>query len=154
MRSLAEQGPLFVVFRRHGPVPKPNNTTTGRDQDPAWFNEFPSVPRIDAGSDMIATRGQSTPVWMGLVKDAYGSFVETKPGTAGICISSGHGTPTAIGQWERATIVFSGNFAANSVGKTDVVYRDIGANGGIYRARFGNKPILHETVVKMRRGHQ
>jgi hypothetical protein len=94
MRNLAELGPLFVVFRRHGTVPQPNNTTTGSGKDPAWFNEFPSVPRIDAGSDTIATRGQSTPVWMGLVKDAEGNLVETKTGTAGVYTSSGHGTAT------------------------------------------------------------
>ena len=63
MRKLAEQGPLFTVFRRGGTVPPPNNTTTGQDGHLAAFNEFPSVPRIDAGSDTIATRGQSTPVW-------------------------------------------------------------------------------------------
>ncbi len=50
MRNLAELGPLFVVFRRHGTVPQPNNTTIGKDDQLAWFNEFPSVPRIDAGS--------------------------------------------------------------------------------------------------------
>ena len=94
MRNLAEQGPIFAVFRRHGMVPQPNNTTTGQDKSPAWFNEFPSVPRIDAGSDTIATRGQSTPVWMGLVKDANGDLVETKTGTAGIYTSSSHGMPT------------------------------------------------------------
>jgi hypothetical protein len=94
VRNLAEQGPLFVAFRRHGTVPQPNNTTTGSDMGPAAFNEFPSVPRIDAGSDAIATRGQSTPVWSGLVKDADGNLVETRTGTAGIYTSSGHGTPT------------------------------------------------------------
>ncbi len=63
MRNLAEQGPLYMVFRRSGTVPQPNNTTIGKDDQLASFNEFPSVPRIDAGSDTIATRGQSTPVW-------------------------------------------------------------------------------------------
>jgi hypothetical protein len=94
MRNLAEQGALSMVFRRHGTVPQPNNTTAGQNKDPAWFNEFPSVPRIDSGSDTIATRGQSTPVWMGLVKDASGNFVETRTGTAGVYVSSSHGMPT------------------------------------------------------------
>jgi hypothetical protein len=91
MRNLAEQGPLYMVFRRSGTVPQPNNTETGRDKSPAWFNEFPSVPRIDAGSDTIATRGQSVPVWEGLLKDAAGNFVETRTGTAGVYTSSSHG---------------------------------------------------------------
>jgi hypothetical protein len=94
MRNLAEQGALYMAFRRHGTVPQPNNTTTGQNEDPAWFNEFPSVPRIDAGSDTIATRGQSTPVWMGLVQDTSGNFVETRTGTAGVYASSSHGLPT------------------------------------------------------------
>jgi len=95
-RSLAEQGPLNVVFRRRGTVPQPNNTTTGKGGQLATFNEFPSVPRIDAGSGTLATRGQSTPVWTGLVEDAGGSLVETKTGTAGVYVSASPGM-TATG---------------------------------------------------------
>jgi hypothetical protein len=90
MRNLAEQGPLFVVFRRGGTVPQPNNTTIGKDDQLASFNEFPSVPRIDAGSDTIATRGQSTPVWTYMLADGS----ETRTGTSGVYTSSGHGMPT------------------------------------------------------------
>lgn len=90
MRALARQGPLFVVFRRHGTVPQPNNTTVGNDGQLAWFNEFPSVPRIDSGSDTIATRGQSTPVWTYVLDDG----TETRTGTAGVYTSSSHGMPT------------------------------------------------------------
>jgi hypothetical protein len=90
MRNLAEQGPLFMVFRRGGTVPQPNNTTIGKDDQLASFNEFPSVPRIDAGSDTIATRGQSTPVWTYLLDDGT---TETRTGTAGVYVSSGHGMP-------------------------------------------------------------
>jgi hypothetical protein len=56
----------------------------------ATFNEFPSVPRIDAGSDTIATRGQSTPLWTYYLADG----TETRTGTSGIYTSSGHGMPT------------------------------------------------------------
>jgi hypothetical protein len=90
IRNLAEQGPILAVFRRHGMVPQPNNTTIGKDDQPAAFNEFPSVPRIDAGSDTIATRGQSTPVWTYMLEDGS----ETRTGTAGVYTSSGHGTAT------------------------------------------------------------
>jgi hypothetical protein len=92
MRNLAEQGPLYMVFRRSGAVPQPNNTTTGKGGELATFNEFPSVPRIDAGSDTIATRGQSTPVWTYL-DDKTGT--ETRTGTAGIYVTSSHGMPAA-----------------------------------------------------------
>jgi hypothetical protein len=90
MRNLAEQGPLYMVFRRSGAVPQPNNTTTGNGGQLATFNEFPSVPRIDAGSDTIATRGQSTPLWTYYLPDG----TETRTGTSGIYTSSGHGMPT------------------------------------------------------------
>jgi hypothetical protein len=90
MRNLAEQGPLYMVFRRSGAVPQPNNTATGMGGGLASFNEFPSVPRIDAGSDTIATRGQSTPVWTYMLDDGS----ESRTGTAGIYTSSAHGMPT------------------------------------------------------------
>lgn len=80
MRHLAQQGPLYAVYRRHGTVPPPNNTTIGKDKALASFNEFPSVPRIDSGSDTMATRGQSTPVWTFTAPDG----TETRTGTAGI----------------------------------------------------------------------
>ena len=90
MRNLAEQGPLYTVFRRSGTVPQPNNTTIRNTDQLASFNEFPSVPRIDAGSDTIATRGQSHAVVDVYLPDG----TETRTGTAGIYTSSGHGMPT------------------------------------------------------------
>ncbi len=89
MRKMAEQGPLSTVFRRGGTVPPPNNTTVGQDGHLAAFNEFPSVPRIDAGSDAIATRGQSTPVWTYVLGDG----TETRTGTAGVYVGSSRGMP-------------------------------------------------------------
>jgi hypothetical protein len=90
MRNLAEQGPLYMVFRRGGAVPQPNNTMTGMGGGLATFNEFPSVPRIDAGSDTIATRGQSTPVWSFTLADGS----ESRTGTSGIYTTASHGMPT------------------------------------------------------------
>ena len=90
MRNLTEQGPLYMVFRRSGTVPQPNNTTIKNTDQLASFNEFPSVPRIDAGSDTIATRGQSTPLWTYYLSDG----TETRTGTSGIYTSSSHGMPT------------------------------------------------------------
>jgi hypothetical protein len=89
VRNLAEQGPILAVFRRSGTVPQPNNTTIKNTDQLASFNEFPSVPRIDAGSDTIATRGQSTPLWTYYLPDG----TETRTGTSGIYTSSGHGMP-------------------------------------------------------------
>jgi hypothetical protein len=90
MRNLTEQGPLYMVFRRSGTVPQPNNTTIKNTDQLASFNEFPSVPRIDAGSDTIATRGQSTPVWSYMLDDGS----ESRTGTSGIYTTAAHGMPT------------------------------------------------------------
>ena len=59
VRDLDEFGPIVTVFRRLGTVPQPNNATYGPGKELAHFNEFPSVPRIDAGSDTLATCGMS-----------------------------------------------------------------------------------------------
>jgi hypothetical protein len=69
-------------------VPAPNNTN-------ARFNEFPSAPRIDAVSSLIATRGQSQPVWQ---YTPLGSSTSTKVGTAGIFITSNSTLKTAVNQ--------------------------------------------------------
>lgn len=82
-RDLAGQGPLDVVFRRRGTVPQPNNAVTGSKGGLATFNEFPSVPRIDAGSATLATRGQSTPVWV----YQSSSGAESRTGTAGVYVA-------------------------------------------------------------------
>ena len=166
MRNLAEQGPLYMVFRRGGTVPQPNNTL-------ASFNEFPSVPRIDSGSDTIATRGQTKPVWEGLVKtgnlyepartgtagvytnlhaaaatgasmlgDVFDDYVQTFPQfqvpvEAGVPEGTGFDQfPGSPAVTERSTIVFKGNFTAGGVGRTGVFYRDLAADGGAAAIQF------------------
>ena len=152
LRHLDDYGPIATVFRRGGSVPQPNNTAYGPGKDPAQFNEFPSVPRIDAGSDTIATRAQSQPVWEYELDGA-----ETRTGTAGVYANPA-GAPTTAASMvgdvpgfehfqvpiaevplgtgfdqfpgspavtERSTIVFKGNFAVNGVGRTGVFYREI-----------------------------
>jgi hypothetical protein len=159
MRDLGEYGPIVTVFRRRGLVPEPNNTTDGSSGDPASFNEFPSIPRIDSGSDTIATRGQSQPVWEYTLPDG----TEARTGTAGVYANPA-GVPTTAASMvgdvpgfeyfqvpiaglpsvtgfdqfpgspavtERDTIVFKGNFIAEGVGKTGVFYRHVVANKGV-----------------------
>jgi len=69
------------------PVPAPNNTS-------ATFNEFPSIPRIDAHSGLIATRGQSAPVWT--YTDPV-TGLDTKAGTSGVYVTSPSGLSTGMG---------------------------------------------------------
>lgn len=65
--------PVRKKLLRGGQVPQPNNLS-------ATFNEFPAFARIAAGSNLIATRGQSKPVWEYTLPD----MTETRVGTAGI----------------------------------------------------------------------
>lgn len=66
-------------------VPEPNNNA-------ATFNEFPSIPRIDLGSSLIATRGQSAPVWT--YTDSLGA--STKVGTSGLFVKMASGLATGV----------------------------------------------------------
>ena len=79
-RNMSSVGnPVTPIAMRGDLVPAPNNTD-------AIFNEFPSIPRIDARSSMIATRGQSRPVleYQVGVDPNTGEPETTKGGTSGI----------------------------------------------------------------------
>ncbi|HIK15083.1 MAG TPA: PTPA-CTERM sorting domain-containing protein [Leptolyngbyaceae cyanobacterium M33_DOE_097] len=67
--------PINTLATRTTAVPFPNNTG-------ATFNEFPSFPRIDSETDMLAFRGQSQPVWQ-VIDPSTGETV-TKVGTTGV----------------------------------------------------------------------
>lgn len=73
---------LYTVADTSTLVPAPNNTG-------AMFTEFPSIPRIDINAAVMATRGQSNPVWT-LIDD-------TKLGTSGVYVASAAGLSTGIG---------------------------------------------------------
>lgn len=60
-RDLSAPAPIEKLLARDDAVPAPNNTLY--QGLPAAFSEFPSTPRIDATSDLMATRGQHQPVW-------------------------------------------------------------------------------------------
>jgi len=78
VRDMGTAGSSIVaVAEVDDTVPQPNNLG-------AEFNEFPAFPRIDSGSSMIATRGQTTPVWEYTLPD----LTETRVGTAGIFTTS------------------------------------------------------------------
>lgn len=77
LRNLTMPGSVLKLLVRGDAVPAPNNTLY--NGLPAGFTEFPSTPRIDAGSDLIATRGQHEPVWTYLL-----GGTETRVGTSGI----------------------------------------------------------------------
>ena len=157
MRDMAhDRTPVRTVFTRGGVVPQPNNALYNGQL--AQFNEFPSVPRIDAGSDTIATRAQSQPVWM----FTLGNGTETRTGTAGVYTNPKGAATTAASMvgdvpgfdyfqvpipeagpgvgfdqfpgspavTERTIIVFKGNFVVGG-GRTGIFYRDVAANRGV-----------------------
>lgn len=156
VRDMDELGPIVTVFSRGEAVPQPNNALYNGQL--AQFNEFPSVPRIDAGSDTIATRAQSQPVWSYTMNGT-----DTRTGTAGVYtnplgmrttgasmvgdvpgfehfqvpipdVPAGTGFdqfPGSPAVTERHTIVFKGNFSAGGHGGTGVFYRNVVADGGV-----------------------
>jgi len=86
----AINAPIDVIASVGTAVPQPNNTLY--NGEPASFNEFPSFPRIDAGSPTVATRGQSQPVWTYLLPDT----TESRVGTAGIFANPGGALTTGV----------------------------------------------------------
>ena len=72
-RDMAAGAPVVKIFDRQTLVPQPNNLGT-------VFIEPPSFPRIDIGSDTIATRGNHQPVWRYFLEDG----TETRAGTTGV----------------------------------------------------------------------
>lgn len=88
-RDMGAGSPVSAVACVNGTVPDPNNILY--NGVPAPFNEFPSLPRIDALSATIATRGQSQPVWeyqVG-VDPTTGEPTTTRVGTSGIYANPG-----------------------------------------------------------------
>lgn len=145
-----KNAPLLKVLDGTSVVPDPNNLV-------ATFNEFPSIPRIAIGTSMIATRGQSSPVWEYTLDGQ-----DTRTGTSGIYMNMGKPDPfTGMSQlgsiadfsyWQvpnapagtkfdqfpgapsptHREIVFKGNWTdANSIGQTGVYYRDVLGKKGV-----------------------
>lgn len=154
-RDMAYSGPVIKILDRNTLVPQPNNRDT-------VFIEPPSFPRIDIGSNTIATRGNHQPVWK--VLDENGDILE-QLGTTGIYtnpfgdlitgasklgpvpdfsffeVPEAPGTPFDVFPGAPAvtdanTIVFKGNYTMNGVGKTGVYYRTL-----------RDDPILLEDMV-------
>lgn len=81
--NLCTSPALQTVIDTTMAVPAPNNQVDPVSglPAPAVFNETPSIPRIDISSPLIATRGNSPPVWT-YTDPATGT--ETRGGTTGI----------------------------------------------------------------------
>ena len=142
-RDMAAGTPVVKIFDRQTLVPQPNNLGT-------VFIEPPSFPRIDIGSNTIATRANHQPVWRYFLEDG----TETRAGTTGIYtnpfgdlitgasklgivpefsffeVPEAPGVPFDVfpgapAVTDVSTIVFKGNYTVDLVGKTGVYYRDL-----------------------------
>ncbi len=138
-RDMAVGTPVTRILDRTTLVPDPNDTG-------ASFVETPSFPRIDLGSDTIATRANHPPVWAGtegaetrvgttgIYSDPYGSLITgagklgavpefpflAVPGLPGVPFEVFPGSPSVtLGN----TIVFKGNYAADGLERTGVYFR-------------------------------
>ena len=87
-RDMSGANPIIRLTARGEVVPQPNNTFYNGVL--ASFEEFPSTPRIDAFTSLVATRGQSQPVWTYLLAGA-----DTRVGTSGIYANPGGVLTTA-----------------------------------------------------------
>lgn len=143
-RDMAVPGPVVKILDRATLVPPPNNRDTK-------FTEPPSFPRIDIGSNTLATRGNHQPVWK--VLNESGEIVE-QLGTSGIYtnpfgdliagasklgavpefsffeVPERPGTvfdvfPGAPAVTDGNVIAFKGNYTVELVGKTGVYYREL-----------------------------
>ena len=141
-RDMAALGPVVRILDRNTAVPQPNNRGES-------FIEPPSFPRIDIGSNTVATRGNHPPVWKviedgevveqlgttGVYANPFGplvtaasklgsvaafSFFEV-PDAPGISFDVFPGAPAVT---RGHTIVFKGNYTLG-VARTGVYYRDL-----------------------------
>lgn len=92
-RIAADGQPIEPLFMRGDAVPEPNNSDEiDSGSAPTGFREFPSIPRIDESSDLVATRGNSTPVWIATLEDGS----ETSVGTNGVFVATNGERETAF----------------------------------------------------------
>ena len=143
--ACASRPTMYTVGDTSMLVPAPNNTG-------AQFIEFPSIPRIDIDSAVIATRGQSTPVWtlddgtqlgtsgvyvtlskqlgtavnlLGTVPQFSGMQVPGVAASSPIRFDQFPGSPTVT---QGRYVVFKGNYTLPAGGATGVYYRDMNGN--------------------------
>jgi hypothetical protein len=141
--SSTPQGLILPITQRGSAVPMPNNNS-------ATFIEFPSFPRMEASSSVVAFRAQSTPAWKVPDGDTYGtSAVFSNPsgpliqganqlGTVsgfshmavpgqGVKFDQFPGAPSPTNQ----QVVFKGNWTSpTGVSGTGVYVRDMVSDGG------------------------
>lgn len=137
-------GDLYRIAVRGMTVPSPNNTG-------ATFNEFPSFARIAGRNPIVATRGNSEPVWRyetpegesrmgtsGVFAALDGLNLETAMTQLGVIPGfedfqvPGVDIPTRFDQFpgapsptDKGLVLTKGNYTVNEVRHTGIFYRDL-----------------------------
>jgi len=168
-RDMKTKAQVQAIATQGSRVPYPNNLD-------ATFTEFPSFARIDSGSNLVATRGQSQPVWE--YTDPI-TGLDTRAGTSGIFARYGRALftgasllgavpwfsyyqipqpavgsdglrfdqiPGAPAAFSGKYIAFKGNYTEGTDGKTGVFYRDIAGGGGTATGVGGTAPSVGGTA--------
>jgi hypothetical protein len=133
--------PIIEITARGKPVPQPNNTLYNGAL--ATFEEFPSMPRIDILSPMIATRGQSQPVYeyQTGIDPITGLPVTTRVGSSGIYANPGGALLTGASLLGAVR-----DFPANTV--TFPQYSVPGVEAGTRFDQFPGAPaVTNGTVI-------
>lgn len=152
-RDMSRRGqPIETIANRDTVVPQPNNTEYPNGSgNLATFNEFPAFPRIAIDGPVVATRGNSQPVWTYIPE---GESEETRVGTSGVYVHTEGVLQTGASQLgaapgfayyqvpgavpgtrfdqfpgapsvnERGVAVFKGNYTEDGIGQTGVYFRD------------------------------
>lgn len=142
--SSRSDGTLYRIASRAAEVPAPNNTA-------ATFNEFPSFPRVALNERIVATRGNSEPVWQyatpqgdaragtsgvfaavdGVNLGTAFSQLGTVPGFEQFLVP-GIGKEAAFDQFPGAPsltddgiLLTKGNYSINGVRHTGIFFRDL-----------------------------
>ena len=132
---------IVEITARGKTVPQPNNALINGAL--ATFEEYPSTPRIDILSPMIATRGQSQPVYeyqIG-IDPATGLPLTTKVGTSGIYTNPGNVLMTGASLLGAVT-----DFPSGTV--TFPYYSVPGATAGTRFDQFPGSPaVANGTII-------
>ena len=144
VRDMRRDGGITKIFDRTSVVPDPN--PLGRT-----FIEFPSFPRIDRDSAVLATRGNHQPVATSSDGEAVGTTgiyanPRTTPVTGAAQLAAVPGLsffavpgaapgtrfdvfPGAPAVSDGNVIVFKGNYTEDAIGKTGVYFRELRVGG-------------------------
>ena len=136
--DLCSSPELQTVLDTTMAVPDPNNLES-------VFNETPSIPRIDISSSLIASRGNSQPVWAYTLPDGS----ESRAGTTGVFAWNGGPLTTGVNLLGNLTefSYFQVPLPAPAGTKFDVFPGSPTMSNGRYIAFKGNFTVTENDIA-------